>query len=66
MMLESEEGLSAEEKLEAELLFEREKNGINFPPAHEQEEVGQLGSSKLAMPAMHNPPPVPPFNFGFD
>ncbi|KAL3104153.1 hypothetical protein niasHS_002180 [Heterodera schachtii] len=32
MMVEQEEDLSAEEKLEAQLLYEREKRGINFPP----------------------------------
>uniref|UniRef100_A0A183CEG5 Helicase C-terminal domain-containing protein n=1 Tax=Globodera pallida TaxID=36090 RepID=A0A183CEG5_GLOPA len=32
MMVEQEQDLSAEEKLEAQLLYEREKRGFNFPP----------------------------------
>lgn len=36
-MLEREDGLSKEEKLEAELLYEREKRGMNFQSNHHEQ-----------------------------
>ena len=54
MMLEREDGLSKEEKLEAELLYEREKRGLNFPSSQEQVPMWNIPNMEMQrrFPAM--------------
>uniref|UniRef100_A0A914H054 Helicase C-terminal domain-containing protein n=1 Tax=Globodera rostochiensis TaxID=31243 RepID=A0A914H054_GLORO len=51
MMVEQEQDLSAEEKLEAQLLYEREKRGFNFPPqSYSANAIQSLSGANLQFP----------------